>query len=114
MNLNKPEIERLAILSEECGEVIQIIGKIMRHGYDSRHPNDINGLNNRNMLEKELGDLMFCFQFLHNYADVSFENICNYADQKAVNITEYLHYNEVYLPGERTRQERQSFKAEHD
>ena len=31
-NLTPGEAERLAILAEECGEVIQIIGKILRHG----------------------------------------------------------------------------------
>lgn len=38
--LTPAEAERLAMLSEECGEVIQIIGKILRHGYDSYHPDD--------------------------------------------------------------------------
>lgn len=49
------EAERLAILAEECGEVIQAIGKVLRHGYGSRHPSG--GPTNRDTLERELGDL---------------------------------------------------------
>lgn len=45
--------ERLVILAEECGEVVQAIGKILRHGYESAY----NGETNRQALERELGDL---------------------------------------------------------
>ena len=30
--LTPAEAERLALLMEECGEVVQIIGKVLRHG----------------------------------------------------------------------------------
>jgi hypothetical protein len=33
--LTDAEAERLALLAEECGEVVQVIGKILRHGYES-------------------------------------------------------------------------------
>ncbi|MDJ0712582.1 MAG: hypothetical protein QNJ14_19525 [Woeseiaceae bacterium] len=36
--LDDHEAERLAILAEEAGELIQTIGKILRHGYDSYNP----------------------------------------------------------------------------
>lgn len=35
--LTPEEHERLSLLMEECGEVVQIIGKIFRHGYE-RYP----------------------------------------------------------------------------
>ena len=54
--LTPPEIERLAMLSEECGEVIQVIGKILRHGYDSYHPSNPR-LTNRDLLANELRDV---------------------------------------------------------
>ena len=38
--LTPAEDERLAMLAEECAEVIQIVSKIQRHGYDSWHPDD--------------------------------------------------------------------------
>jgi hypothetical protein len=37
-NLTPAETERLAMLAEECAEVIQVVGKILRHGYDSSNP----------------------------------------------------------------------------
>ena len=36
--LTLSRLERLALLLEELGEAQQVIGKILRHGYDSRHP----------------------------------------------------------------------------
>lgn len=55
--LSPAETERLAMLLEEAGEVIQIGGKILRHGYASKHPDSLNGPDNRQMLENELADL---------------------------------------------------------
>ena len=54
--LTPAQAERLAMLAEECGEVIQIVGKILRHGYDSRHPSD-HTITNRGLLGRELTDL---------------------------------------------------------
>ena len=54
--LTPAEAERLAMLAEECGEVIQIIGKILRHGYDSYHPADPS-TTNKQLLGRELTDL---------------------------------------------------------
>lgn len=55
-NLTPAEAERLAMLAEECAEVIQIVGKILRHGYDSYHPDD-NTITNRDMLAEELREI---------------------------------------------------------
>ena len=60
-NFNKltpAETERLAKLSEECGEVVQIIGKILRHGYESSSPFDSSCTTNRELLMNELADIM--------------------------------------------------------
>jgi NTP pyrophosphatase (non-canonical NTP hydrolase) len=54
--LSKAEYERLAILMEEMGEAIQIIGKVLRHGYEGHHPNAPH-TTNRALLELELGDV---------------------------------------------------------
>ena len=54
--LTLAEAERLAMLAEECAEVIAIIGKILRHGYDSYHP-DAPAITNRDMLADELADV---------------------------------------------------------
>lgn len=54
--LTAAEAERPAILAEECGEIVQVIGKILRHGYKSSHPMDSGGTTNAELLEKEIGD----------------------------------------------------------
>lgn len=56
--LTPREAEALAILAEECGEVVQAIGKILRHGFESRHPYDDGGMTNRQQLRKELVDVL--------------------------------------------------------
>lgn len=63
--LTPAQMERLAILSEECGEVIQIIGKILRHGYDSCNPFGANPETNREGLLRELMDVSAAMGMLH-------------------------------------------------
>ena len=55
--LTPAEDERLAMLAEECAEVIRIVSKIQRHGYDSWHPDDPLKTTNRAMLRKEVTDI---------------------------------------------------------
>lgn len=55
--LTPAEAERLAMLAEEAAEVNQIAMKILRHGYESFHPDDPQRFTNRRLLEKELLDL---------------------------------------------------------
>ena len=62
--LSPAEAERLAILAEEMGETIQEIGKILRHGYESRWPDD--APTNREKLEVELGDIACIQQMMCN------------------------------------------------
>jgi hypothetical protein len=90
-NLTNAEIERLAILSEEMGEAIQIIGKILRHGYETHHPNEFE--TNRQLLEKELGDVRYSMIALCEKGDLSKENIHKRAEDKRQLILKYLHYN---------------------
>jgi hypothetical protein len=56
-DLTDAEAERLAMLAEECGEVVQLIGKILRHGYTSYHPDDVNMTTNWTLLKGELNDI---------------------------------------------------------
>jgi NTP pyrophosphatase (non-canonical NTP hydrolase) len=86
------ELERLALLSEECGEVIQIIGKIIRHGYESCNPNDPEGVTNRELLEKELGDVDFATALLCRAKDVRRWKIESHSEVKGLKIGKYLHH----------------------
>jgi hypothetical protein len=50
------EDEILSLLQEECAEIIQMVSKIRRFGWDSYHPNDPT-ITNRDLLEDEIGDV---------------------------------------------------------
>jgi hypothetical protein len=69
--LTPAEAERLAMLAEEAGEIVQIVGKILRHGYESYHPDSPNGPSNRQMLENEIADFEAVFQMMDDAKDVS-------------------------------------------
>ncbi len=57
------------MLAEEAAEVIQIVCKILRHGYDSYHPRDhINS--NRKLLNKELTDFVAVHRMMLERGDV--------------------------------------------
>lgn len=92
-SLTKAELERLAILSEECAEVQQVIGKIIRHGYSSYNPFDKDRTSNRHLLEKELGDLMLAIALVARRDDVDLDTMEEHSARKAENIQKYLHHN---------------------
>ena len=50
--------ERLKMLIEEAGEIVQIGCKMLRHGWNSYHPNDLSKTSNTKLLETELSDLL--------------------------------------------------------
>jgi len=54
--LTDREMELLFMLSEEAGEIVQAVGKLLRHGAEEGHPDG--GPNNRAALSKEIGDLI--------------------------------------------------------
>ena len=69
--LSPAEAERLAFLMEEMAEAQQVIGKIMRHGYASYHPDDPEKTSNRVLLSRELGHVYCGIQMLVEPQDVS-------------------------------------------
>lgn len=90
--LSPAEAERLALLSEECGEVIQVVGKILRHGYESKHPSDRRDRTNRELLEKELGDVHFAYLFMDENEDIKLDNIREKSRYKNLKVGKYLHH----------------------
>ncbi|HVA92152.1 MAG TPA: hypothetical protein VNL71_20190 [Chloroflexota bacterium] len=91
--LSHDQAERLALLLEEMGEAQQIIGKILRHGYDSTHPDGV--LTNRDLLENELGDVDAAVQMLTRRGDLSSLNIKTSAFCKLQTVQRYLHHQSV-------------------
>ncbi len=95
--LTEPEQERLAILVEECGEVIQAACKILRHGYESTNPKaitpeDENPETNRAALEREIGDLGHAVARMEKAADINPLAIRARAASKPARILPYLHH----------------------
>lgn len=61
--LSPGEAERLAMLVEECGEVIQAASKVLRHGYENFHPDDPT-TSNRDLLTNEMADLFAVYEMM--------------------------------------------------
>lgn len=91
--LSNAQTERLAILAEEAGEVVQIVGKILRHGFESCNPNFTLPVTNRQRLEQELGDLLFAIELCSTEGDVVAEKVVDALDDKYDRVGEHLHYN---------------------
>lgn len=70
-SLSKAEIERIAWLSEELGEALQCVGKILRHGYESKNPNDPHHKGNRADLEREMADIYAAISLMNDEGDIS-------------------------------------------
>lgn len=90
--LTPAQAERLAMLAEECGEVIQIVGKILRHGYDSHHPVNPR-VSNRDLLAKELRDVNAVLMAMGR------DELREYSVQDVIGVWErklqYTHHQEV-------------------
>lgn len=68
--LTPAEAERLAMLAEEAGEIVQMVGKILRHGYASHHP-DRPSTNNRALLRGEIDDFLAVMSAMEKDCDIS-------------------------------------------
>ena len=90
--LNAAELERLALLLEELGEAQQAIGKILRHGYESRHPSG--GATNRVSLEAELGDVCAAIALMCEAGDLRDDSLQVAAVDKLGRVDRYLHHQE--------------------
>ncbi len=92
--LTPAEVERLALLAEECGEVIQVIGKILRHGYESYHPEG--NTSNRELLALEVSDVMAALVLMQELdpPDIEPDEIEASTREKAQQLKKYLHHQE--------------------
>jgi len=91
-DLTPGQCERLALLLEEMGEAQQIIGKTLRHGYDSEHPDG--GPTNRRLLEKEIGDVIATVDMLVEADDLDDDRIQDCRFKKHKTMKPYLHHQE--------------------
>jgi len=86
------EVERLAILAEEAAEVIQIVGKILRHGYTSHNPVVMAPISNRGLLAKEIGDLRWIITLMISEGDVAEGAVLQRERLKIDSAKPYLHH----------------------
>lgn len=89
-NLSPAEVERLALAAEEMGEAIQVIGKILRHGWHSTHPGS--GLQNTTLLEMELGDVLYAIDLLQMCGDVTATGVASGKEAKRIRVQQYLYH----------------------
>lgn len=97
MSFNKltpAEAERLAFLAEECGEVVQAVGKVLRHGYNERSPfNDRVLEDNRYDLEKEVGHVLAVVELMLGSSDLDATKVALHQVKKLRSILDdtYMH-----------------------
>lgn len=84
------EAELLACLAEECGEVIQAVTKILRHGRNSVHP--VSEINNTDHLQTEIGDLCGILSLMVEVHLLQRIPIERAAEAKMLNVMYYLHH----------------------
>lgn len=90
--LTASEAEALALLAEECAEVIQVVGKILRHGYGSRHPADLDGPDNQELLNKELAHVHVAEDILVRSGRLKNSVLSGYYGAKERHLSLYLHH----------------------
>lgn len=83
-------LERLAILSEESSEVIQMINKIIRFGMLSSNPLFENSQTNKELLEEEIGHLLSAIELISK--DLNVEKIKISKDKKNKSRTQFTLY----------------------
>ena len=88
--LTPAQTELIALLMEECGELVQACGKILRHGLDSFHPDT--EISNREALVHEMGDVTAAMKMLCNNSIVDKEIVFEKSVNKLKRVREYLHH----------------------
>jgi NTP pyrophosphatase (non-canonical NTP hydrolase) len=90
--LSAGQVERLALLAEELGEVQQAVGKILRHGLYSWNPTVVGSQSNLESLERELGDVMCAMGLLSDKGDIDRNAVWASAERKRAKVGTYMHH----------------------
>lgn len=91
------QAEMLAVLAEECAEVQQVVMKILRRGYDSYNPFDESKTTNYDLLNKEVGDLVWVIKKLADNCGLNIKAVKESAKSKENRAEKYLHHNSAKL-----------------
>ena len=91
--LTAGEDERLAFLTEELGETLQAIGKVQRHGYESKDPTLSEPKpTNRCTLGQELGNVFAAVHLLVIAGDLDYATIEAWRDRKLASVGPWMHH----------------------
>jgi hypothetical protein len=93
MNTTPAQIERLVKLNEECSEVQQLISKAILNGFENYHPDDETKTTNRELLEKEIGHVLYAIGLCLENNDIDANAIQKHITKKDKTITKWLLYN---------------------
>jgi len=88
--LTAAQIERLAWLAEECGEAVQAVGKVLRHGYQVGSP--FGGPINRVSLEKELAHVQAAIDCMKDAHDLRRGDMSMWRKKKLVDVQQWMHH----------------------
>lgn len=92
------QMERVQMLAEEAGEVVQICMKILRHGMSSYHPDDPKKTPNWILLQKELLDMWAVYERMAAYGDLARINFYSTAEIWADKLRYTHHQPEFHHP----------------
>ncbi len=90
--LDPAELERLAILQEEMGEALQIVGKILRHGYRSSDPTVPVPVSNRELLIHELSHVWYAMELMGIAEDINPAIMRSFKAAKAASICKWTQH----------------------
>lgn len=92
--------ERFAIYKEELGENVQLLGKQDRFGIESYSPFDPNQVTNKQLLEKEVGDVLIAIGMLVKAGDIDPQAVANHMKNKVHKLKDFIVFDENldYIP----------------
>jgi hypothetical protein len=93
--LSPAQAERLAILAQECSEVVHACTMALRHGLDSHSPNDPNKVTNRQYILNEIGDVSAAMFLLLNSGDLPNPPSDEYIYSKLDRLKKYTHHQNL-------------------
>lgn len=91
--LTAAEEERLILLAEEAGEVVQAVAKVLRHGYSSTHPTYRTGTANRALLAEEVGHVAAVVRKMEELGDIAPILVSAARRKKNESVVKYLHHD---------------------
>ena len=92
-----PEIDGQYLMGcvvEEAGEVIQIGGKILRHGWCSFSPFDPDRVPNRQLFAQEAGDLIGAILFLGQQGHIDLEIVNQFSEARLAKLADICPIDE--------------------